>query len=407
LTGASGRAKIDKNQFLEVISMSEKIHFEPTWELPNPFYKADGSIMSTKAEWEEKRKAYLELLSEMYYGEMPGRPQTLTASELSNETICQNTVCHKVVRLCAQGEEAPVFFNVHVYRPVMPCEEKLIPVVIPAADTLPGEIISMAAEQGFEICSFEIAEAAPDDKEKIWEGGCAKAYPGYTWRALAMWAWLQSRVIDWLETQKDTDVTKTVVTGHSRMGKAALCCGIYDERAAVVAPAGSGCGGMASMRLSGCRLGENIGLSERIGVMLNKERFPYWLMENVADYGTPDGKTRFRENEIPFDANILGACVAPRRLILVEGLDDDWINPFGTQVSWLAASEVFEFLGVKEHSAIHYREGGHAYTKQDWSVVLDFTKVQLCGKEKTTGYKSMRENENKAGYSWRCPKTND
>ena len=387
--------------------MSEKIHFEPTWELPNPFYKADGSIISTKAEWEEKRKAYLELLSEMYYGEMPGRPQTLTASELSNETICQNTVCHKVVRLCAQGEEAPVFFNVHVYRPVMPCEEKLIPVVIPAADTLPGEIISMAAEQGFEICSFEIAEAAPDDKEKIWEGGCAKAYPGYTWRALAMWAWLQSRVIDWLETQKDTDVTKTVVTGHSRMGKAALCCGIYDERAAVVAPAGSGCGGMASMRLSGCRLGENIGLSERIGVMLNKERFPYWLMENVADYGTPDGKTRFRENEIPFDANILGACVAPRRLILVEGLDDDWINPFGTQVSWLAASEVFEFLGVKEHSASHYREGGHAYTKQDWSVVLDFTKVQLCGKEKTTGYKSMRENENKAGYSWRCPKTND
>ena len=103
----------------------------------------------------------------------------------------------------------------------------------------------------------------------------------------------------------------------------------------------------------------------------------------------------------------LGACVAPRRLILVEGLDDDWINPFGTQVSWLAASEVFEFLGVKEHSAIHYREGGHAYTKQDWSVVLDFTKVQLCGKEKTTGYKSMRENENKAGYSWRCPKTNN
>ena len=51
--------------------MSEKIHFEPTWELPNPFYKADGSIISTKAEWEEKRKAYLELLSEMYYGEMP------------------------------------------------------------------------------------------------------------------------------------------------------------------------------------------------------------------------------------------------------------------------------------------------------------------------------------------------
>ena len=41
------------------------------------------------------------------------------------------------------------------------------------------------------------------------------------------------------------------------------------------------------------------------------------------------------------------------------------------------------------------------------SVVLDFTKAQLCGKEKATGYKSMRENENKAGYSWRCPKINN
>ena len=87
----------------------------------------------------------------------------------------KNTVCHKVVRLCAQGEEAPVFFNVHVYRPVMPCEEKLIPVVIPAADTLPEEIISMAAEQGFEICSFEIAEAAPDDKEKNLGGRMCKS----------------------------------------------------------------------------------------------------------------------------------------------------------------------------------------------------------------------------------------
>ncbi len=105
--------------------MSEKIYFEPTWELPNPFYKADGSIMSTKAEWKEKRTAYLELLSEMYYGKMPGRPQTLTATELSSDIVCQNTVCHTIVRLCAQGEQAPVSFNVHVYRPLTGDETKI------------------------------------------------------------------------------------------------------------------------------------------------------------------------------------------------------------------------------------------------------------------------------------------
>lgn len=105
--------------------MSETIYFEPTWELPNPFYKADGSIMSTKAEWKEKRTAYLELLSEMYYGKMPGRPQTLTATELSSDIVCQNTVCHTIVRLCAQGEQAPVSFNVHVYRPLTGDETKI------------------------------------------------------------------------------------------------------------------------------------------------------------------------------------------------------------------------------------------------------------------------------------------
>ena len=68
--------------------MSEKIHFEPTWELPNPFYKADGSIMSTKAEWEEKRKAYLEMLSEMYYGKMPGRPQTFIYLSFYSFFLC-------------------------------------------------------------------------------------------------------------------------------------------------------------------------------------------------------------------------------------------------------------------------------------------------------------------------------
>lgn len=80
--------------------------------------------MSTKAEWKEKRTAHLELLSEMYYGKMPGRPQTLTATELSSDIVCQNTVCHTIVRLCAQGEQASVSYNVHVYRPVAPDETK-------------------------------------------------------------------------------------------------------------------------------------------------------------------------------------------------------------------------------------------------------------------------------------------
>ena len=196
---------------------------------------------------------------------------------------------------------------------------------------------------------------------------------------------------------------KVVVTGHSRMGKMAVCCGIYDERIAVTAPAGSGCGGMASLRLNGGRLGENVGRAERIGVMLRKDNFYYWLLDSVAEYGTPDGMTRYRENELLFDANILGACIAPRGLFLAEGLDDIWINTFGTQTAWLATAEVYRFMGVSSKCGIHYREGGHEYNLEDWTVMLDFCQNVLNGIEKQTNYKTMKAEEIRCGYSWTIP----
>ena len=193
------------------------------------------------------------------------------------------------------------------------------------------------------------------------------------------------------------------MTGHSRFGKAAICCGIYDERAAIVAPAGSGCGGMASMRLGGSRFGENIGSYEKIGYMLRRDRFAYWLLPEMAVYGSEDGLEHYRENEIPFDSNTLGACIAPRGLILLEALDDIWASTYGTQTAWLATTEVYQFLGALDKCAIHYREGGHDYNWEDWSVMLDFCKVQLYGEPKQSNYKIVYKNQLKSGYTWRCP----
>ena len=34
--------------------------------------------------------------------------------------------------------------------------------------------------------------------------------------------------------------------------------------------------------------------------------------------------------------------------------------------------EVFEFLGVGERIGLHFREGGHAFTNDDWEAALDF-----------------------------------
>ena len=371
-----------------------------SWELPDPFKKADGSRIATVDEWTEQRNYFKKILEEQFYGKMPPRPDTIREEPIESEFIWKEEAIYQKIRLYT-GPSEKVAFTVHIYRPKE--EGKRICVVIPAGNRLDQKILQMAVEQGIAILSYEIEEAAPDDRDKWNQGGCGQAYPEYSWRALAMWAWLASRVIDWLEKQSFADMSKVVVTGHSRMGKMALCCGIYDERVAITAPAGSGCGGMASLRLNGSRLGENIGRAERIGVMLRKDNFYYWLLDRMAEYGMPDGMTRYRENELPFDANILGACTAPRGLFLAEGLDDTWINMFGTQTSWLAAAEVYRFLGVPSRCAIHYREGGHEYNLEDWSVMLDFCQNILNGTDKRTNYKTMKEDEIKCGYSWKIP----
>ena len=49
--------------------------------------------------------------------------------------------------------------------------------------------------------------------------------------------------VDYLFTTDWADTDKIIATGHSRGGKVALCAAIYDERIALCAPNGSGCGG--------------------------------------------------------------------------------------------------------------------------------------------------------------------
>ena len=45
--------------------MSEKIHFEPTWELPNPFYKADGSITFKNVDFSYKKDSAEKVLKDI------------------------------------------------------------------------------------------------------------------------------------------------------------------------------------------------------------------------------------------------------------------------------------------------------------------------------------------------------
>jgi len=95
--------------------------------------------------------------------------------------------------------------------------------------------------------------------------------------------------------------------------------------------------------------------------------------------------------------------VAPRALLSTEALGDLWANPEGTQVTYLAAREVYRFLKVEERIGIWFREGEHEHSLADWQAMLDFADWQLLGKKPARAFDRLAFPAREGVYSWRCP----
>jgi len=196
-------------------------------------------------------------------------------------------------------------------------------------------------------------------------------------------------VIDYLVTLDVVDREKIVFTGQSRGGKTALLAGALDERIAVVAPNGSGCGGAGCYRI----LGEG---SETLDDITNPSRFSYWFHPRLREFV---GK----EDRLPFDQHYLKALVAPRALISLDALGDLWANPLGTQQTYRAAQEVFDFLVVSDRNGIHFRSGGHAQNEEDWRALVDFADKVLLGKNVAHRFNELPFPEVPLSHTWTAP----
>ena len=318
----------------------------PVHELPDPFCRPDGSRIAGAEEWPEQREYLKAMLSHYMYGQIPPAPEQVRGEIVSSKRLYEGRAIEDTVRLtfCPGEGKEQLAMHVRVTRPAITGK---VPVITwnqgEGGSPCPIEE-QLVCDREYAIAEFNREELAPDSR-KLFKGPLAAAYPEYDWGAIAMWGWCHSRVIDYLEQTDYADPEKMVATGHSRGGKAALCAAIYDERIALCAANGSGCGGAGCFRYLGSSRGEGTGLCETAKGIA--KMFPYWW------------NPRFRKIKncecFPFDLPFVRALIAPRAVITTDGLGDTWSNPYGTRLTHQAAGEVFRFLGVEEKNALHMR----------------------------------------------------
>ena len=78
-----------------------------------------------------------------------------------------------------------------------------------------------------------------------------------------------------------------------------------------------------------------------------KQSVPHWWHPRFFEFAK-------REDWLPFDAHTLKSLIAPRLLFTAHALQDDWANPYGTQYSYEAANEVYDYLGATGRQGIHF-----------------------------------------------------
>ena len=364
-------------------------------QLPDPFMRADGSRVTDPAEWPEQREYLKQMLAHYFYGTQPEYINDTVGTVTEQNLLFDDQVIEEQV-LISFGPNQCYSFHARIYRPNMPGSFPAITYNLP---TLPywmshRFVRETVVERHYIQAEFNREELASDN-HNFFNSPLCKDNPECTWGALALWSWGHRRLADYLQEQDYCNPDQLVATGQSRGGKTALCAGIYDERFAVTAPSGSGCGGAGCLRYFGSRLGQNTGFVENIGLMM--AHVPYWCAPLFTEFGQkypplfldrdyeyalrhPEIPLLHREMHLPFDLHTAKALIAPRGLIDLEGLSDDWANPYGTQVTWRAADEVFQFLGAYGKNALHFRTGGHDYNTYDLKALLDYCDALFFGK---------------------------
>ena len=375
-------------------------------ELPDIFTANDGSKVNAK-KWPARRQEILKIFEDGMYGQIPAKPEGMSYEIIEEGTTLTGFGLRRQVRMWFTADKSgpsvdwlivlpkkvagPVpavmllnYFGNHTL--LSDPEILLTPNKIGSLNSLIGGNgdyageetrgffaaptwrstypIAMLLARGYAIVTAAYQDFFPDDPSAA----------NLEHKALATWGWSLMRAMDMLETMPEIDTKRVILTGSSRLGKAALIAGAYDERFPVVVLNQTGGGGVP---LAKHWYGENIS-SEMA-------QFPHWYCKEYGQYAN-------NEAALPFDQHMILSCIAPRAL-LVQGFDDPWFDAKGEFMALSEAQKVWQMLGLgglgsqempEDYSTsaigkkIGYvrRDLDHGIAPIDWEWTLDFANRQ-------------------------------
>jgi len=403
-----------------------KIH---PYTLEDPLAFADGTKLASPADWPKRRAEILEIFAKEMYGQPPPAPEAVVTEVWDvKENVLAGYCVRKQVKMWFKKDKtgpcvnwvifAPrhakgpspiiLFLNYRGNHEIVPDEDipvqqgwsragKLTDGHRASAKTR-GRMcdpnrddicpLGMLLARGYAVMSACYCEVSPDpdwnDKDPAFN---QKTFP-YTgvfdlWpkrdesradntTALGAWAWALSRGLDYAEKDPLLDAKRSVVTGCSRLGKAALIAAARDERFAVCVPNQTGGGGAPLAKRD---YGENTSTENTM--------FTHWYCKAYRKYAEKPWET------LTFDQHLLLASIAPRAL-LIEGFDTSkWMHTKGEYLACRAAAPVWKFLGRGTMPDVPYpdnysiagigesfgyvrRSEQHGISPYDWTWLMDF-----------------------------------
>jgi len=384
-----------------------------SYTLPDPLKGLNGQLVKNEQDWMSwRRPEILKWFQEQQYGKSPNPLADFAYTITDNGTpVFGGKAIRKQVTLYLYKKNEAPKVNLLIYLPVN--LKKPAPMLIhlsfsanstsvddpgvlgdsvwnvkdmvrvPAGPFVKNRSFPVEAfiDEGIGVANLYYGDIEPDAEEGIKYGirkqflpvGKKQVAPD-EWGAISAWAWGLSRVMDYLEQDKDIDSKRVALNGHSRLGKTVLFAGANDPRFSLVVASCSGEGGAALSR-------RNYG--ETIAHLVAPARYPYQFCQNYQQYGDDPSK-------MEMDSHMLISLIAPRPLLLITGDSDNWSDPKGEFLAARAAGPVYRLfgkqdLGINELPAANkpilhtlgflMHHGGHSVLPQDINAMIKFMQM--------------------------------